>query len=118
MPSGAETLAIVVVDPDAPGGTFIHWVIYNVPPNLTGLPEAIPNSPRTRFGLQARNDFGEFGWGGPCPPRGDRPHRYVFTIYALREPVEAPPDADARRIIAEIESKAIARGVLVGLYSR
>jgi Raf kinase inhibitor-like YbhB/YbcL family protein len=70
VPQGAKSLLVEMVDPDAPGGEFIHWVIYNISPNSTGLPQGVPPAAATAYGLQAVNDFGEVGYGGPCPPPG------------------------------------------------
>ncbi|WP_306305602.1 YbhB/YbcL family Raf kinase inhibitor-like protein [Metallosphaera hakonensis] len=79
--SGAITYAIIMEDPDAPGGTFIHWVIYNLKTNE--LPEGIEKKERTQYGLQGVNDFGKTGYNGPCPPKGHGYHRYYYNVYAL-----------------------------------
>jgi Raf kinase inhibitor-like YbhB/YbcL family protein len=116
-PPGARAFAVVVVDVDAPGGEFVHWVLYNIPANVTRLPAGIPREPVTPRGWQAVNDFGRVGWGGPCPPPG-RPHRYVFRVYAVSAPVDITPGAPARRVLAELTRLAVACGELVGLYRR
>ena len=82
-PAGAKSSALIADDPDAPGGTWVHWVIYNLPPSVTSLAEGTPPSPQLPGGAkQGVNDFGQIGYGGPCPPPG-KPHRYFFKIYAL-----------------------------------
>jgi len=116
-PPGVRAFAVVVVDVDAPGGEFVHWVLYNIPANITRLPAGIPREPVTPSGWQAVNDFGRVGWGGPCPPPG-RPHRYVFRVYAVSAPVDITPGAPARRVLAELTRLAAACGELVGLYRR
>lgn len=91
-PAGTRSFAVTVFDPDAPTGSgFWHWMVVDVPASARGLPEggALPNP-----GRAIRNDYGDKAWGGPCPPSGDRPHHYVFTVYALDVPaVGAPADA-------------------------
>src|SRR5215831_4960318 len=82
-PDGTKALALTVTDPDAPGGAFTHWVLYNLPADANGLPEGVPKEAQLSNGsLQGKSDFGRVGYGGPCPPPGG-PHRYVFTLYAL-----------------------------------
>jgi phosphatidylethanolamine-binding protein (PEBP) family uncharacterized protein len=96
---GAKDIAFVMTDPDAPGGTFVHW---------------------THWGsdTEGRNSFGKTGYKGPCPPKGDKPHRYVITFYALRRPLGLPAGSDPAKVVAEIEKKAFASGSLTGLYGR
>lgn len=117
VPEDSAALAVTMIDIDAPGGHFVHWVLYNVPPNATSLPPGVPRKPRTELGLQALNDFGFPGYGGPCPPPG-KPHRYVITVYALASPIDLPGGGDPRMVIRAIEERAIAYGRLVGLYGR
>ena len=82
-PPGAKGFALICEDPDAPGGTWVHWVIYGIPMECRGLDEAIPRSPTLRDGSrQGTNDLRRMGWGGPCPPPG-KAHRYYFRLYAL-----------------------------------
>jgi len=116
-PPGARALAVLVYDPDAPGGFFIHWLLYGAPPRLTGLPEAVPPEPATRYGAQAVNDFGRVGYGGPCPPPGRR-HRYVFLVVALDQPPALGPGAPARAVLEEIRGHVVAYGYTWGVYSR
>jgi Raf kinase inhibitor-like YbhB/YbcL family protein len=117
VPQGAKSLLVEMVDPDAPGGEFIHWVIYNISPNSTGLPQGVPPAAATAYGLQAVNDFGEVGYGGPCPPPG-RPHRYVVLVLALNTTLEVPPGAPARQVLRAAGPYVVGLGSLVGLYGR
>jgi hypothetical protein len=113
-PRGARELAILVEDPDAPGGTFVHWVLFRLDPTQTQLDAgAKPAGSR-----QGRNSFGETGYRGPCPPKGDAPHRYQFSIYALRERIAAGDGAAAEDVRDEIRRNAIASGRLTGRFGR
>ncbi|HEY6898489.1 MAG TPA: YbhB/YbcL family Raf kinase inhibitor-like protein, partial [Rhodocyclaceae bacterium] len=88
LPAGTQSLALTVYDPDAPTGSgWWHWVVYDIPASVSELPGGIGNSDKPQLpggGLQGRTDFGKPGWGGPCPPKGDKPHRYTFTLHALK----------------------------------
>jgi Raf kinase inhibitor-like YbhB/YbcL family protein len=118
VPNNTKSLALIVEDPDAPGGLFVHWVIYNIDPSLKGLPEGIP---KTEFvsgiGLQGVNSFGKIGYGGPCPPRGST-HRYIFRIYALKETVQLGPGASRNDLLRAMEGKIIAVGETTVNYGR
>jgi Raf kinase inhibitor-like YbhB/YbcL family protein len=114
VPRGAQALALVVEDLDAPGGTFVHWVLYDIPPTTRGLEGATP-PPGAR---EARNGAGSTGWTPPCPPPGDKVHRYVFTLYALRSPLGIPPNGDPAEARSAISRVTIARGQLVGRFGR
>ena len=87
-PAGTKSFAITVYDPDAPTGSgWWHWVMFNIPADVTSLPTGVGNaaSGQTPKGaVQSRTDFGKPGYGGPCPPKGDKPHRYIFTVHALK----------------------------------
>jgi Raf kinase inhibitor-like YbhB/YbcL family protein len=114
VPGGARELALLVEDPDAPGGSFVHWVLFKIAPGLRGLAEGeVPNGAR-----QATNSAGDSGWAGPCPPGGDRPHHYQFTLYALRAPLDQPNGAAADAVRRGIAAVALARGRLVGRFGR
>jgi len=118
VPAAAQSLALVVSDPDAPGGTFIHWVLYNLPPQTTGLPEGMPATERlSGGGSQGRNDFGRIGYGGPCPPPG-KPHRYIFTLYALDLAPDLPPGLNAARLNSLMRGHILDQVSLTGLYQR
>src|SRR5690606_3351890 len=117
VPAEAQTLALVVDDPDAPSGLFTHWRVYDLPPGATGLPEGVPQQETVDGGgRQGRNDFGRIGYGGPCPPSGS--HRYVFTVYALDAPLDLPPGATRRQLFDAMDGHIIAEGRLIGRYQR
>lgn len=111
VPSGTQELAVLVEDPDAPRGTFVHWVAWGLDPSTTTLDEGA-TPPRT-----GTNGFGRRGYGGPCPPRGT-PHRYIFTVFALARRLDLPPGASADQLRAAVGRAAIAEGRLTGRYGR
>jgi Raf kinase inhibitor-like YbhB/YbcL family protein len=112
VPGGATELAVVVEDPDAPGGTFVHWVVWGLDAGLSGLGQGdVPAGAR-----EGRNGFGRVGWGGPCPPRGSDPHRYVFTLLALSDPLAVDAGASADRVKRAAEGKVLAEGRPTGRY--
>ncbi|MFL5381046.1 MAG: YbhB/YbcL family Raf kinase inhibitor-like protein [Longimicrobiaceae bacterium] len=118
VPSAAKSLALIVDDPDAPRGTWVHWVVYNLPPSAAGLAEgagsgggALPAG--TMAGV---NDFKRTGYGGPCPPSGR--HRYVHKLYALDILVEGMDGPTASELERAMEGHVVARGELVGTYER
>jgi Raf kinase inhibitor-like YbhB/YbcL family protein len=112
VPDDARSLALLVEDPDASG--FVHWTLYDVAPATTALREAeLP-----RGGREGENSFGDEGYGGPCPPEGDAPHRYVFTLYALRSPLELEAGAGPQQVRDAIAGAALARGQLTGRFGR
>ena len=119
-PEGTVSLALICDDPDAPRGTFTHWVLYDLPPTLTGLPEAVPNK-ETLAGLggakQGLNDGGRVGYMGPAPPRGPA-HHYRFTLYALHAQVKAPPRARKADLEKAMQGHIMGQAQLVGTYSR
>lgn len=117
-PSGTSGFALVVDDPDAPAGTWVHWVVYRIPAGWTELPEGTDASDLSGEGiLEGENDFGDVGYGGPCPPPG-RPHRYVFTLYALDAHPDLEPGASKAELLAAIEGHVLERARLVGTYRR
>ncbi len=118
VPQGTRSLALIGDDPDAPGRTFVHWVIYNIPPTAEGLPEGVPAVEALSDGArQGRNDFQRIGYGGPCPPAG-KPHRYVFKLYALDAELPLPPGATAQDLMQAMEGHILAEGRLTGTYQR
>ncbi|OEJ28422.1 phosphatidylethanolamine-binding protein [Streptomyces agglomeratus] len=114
VPEGASELLLLCEDPDAPSGTFVHWLVTGIDPASRGVEPG--QSPE---GGQARqNGFGESGWGGPLPPPGDKAHRYFFRLYALSGPVDLADDASAEDVHAAVDERQLATGTLVGLYQR
>jgi Raf kinase inhibitor-like YbhB/YbcL family protein len=112
----AEEYALIVTDPDAPGGEFVHWIVYAIPASTNSFPEAaIPDG-----AVEGTNGFSKSGYGGPCPPRGDRAHRYVFTLYGLRTAQGASIAAGATldQVLNVIRCCIQSKGTLVGTYGR
>jgi Raf kinase inhibitor-like YbhB/YbcL family protein len=131
VPQGARQLALIVDDSDAPMGTFSHWVVAGLPPDIGGLKAGVPadgavpaasiaaagNAESTAYVLQGKNDFGKIGYGGPCPPSGT--HHYVFRLYALDATFTLKPETPTRSGVLEaIKGHILAEGRLVGNYAR
>jgi len=111
LPKGAASLALVLDDPDAPMGTFDHWVVWNIPPGTTSVEEG-----REPQGVQGRTSFGRMGYGGPCPPRGV--HRYFFKLYALDAMLNLPAGSRKRDLEQAMKGHVIEQAVLMCKYSR
>jgi Raf kinase inhibitor-like YbhB/YbcL family protein len=117
IPEGAKSLALICGDPDAPRGTWVHWVLFNLPANTSGLPEGLPASKNLDSGAkQGRNDFGEIGYGGPCPPRGT--HRYYFKVYALDRELDLGPGIPKYKLVEAMKGHILAEGQVMGRYGR
>jgi len=117
-PAGAKAFAVVLDDPDAPGGTWVHWVIYDLPANAKELQEGTGSGETLANGAkQGLNDFRKTGYGGPCPPPG-APHRYFFKLYALDAPTSLKPRATKQQLLDAIKGHVLAEGELVGRYGR
>lgn len=110
-PKGAKSLALVMDDPDAPVGTFVHWVVWNIPADTK---EIRKNSEPT--GMQGKTDFGRMGYGGPCPPSGA--HRYFFKLYALDAELSLPKGSSKKDLEKAMESHVIEKAELIGRYKR
>ena len=116
-PTNTKSLALICDDPDAPGKTWVHWVVYNLPPSSCSLPEAVPAGNKIlEGGLQGINDFKQLAYGGPCPPGGT--HRYFFKIYALDRMLNLQPGATKSELEVVMKGHVIDRGELMGYYSR
>jgi Raf kinase inhibitor-like YbhB/YbcL family protein len=117
IPARAQSLAIIVDDPDAPGGNWTHWLVYDLPPDLTQLKAGISAGEKLPGGaLQGRTDFGQTGYGGPCPPVGE--HRYFFKVYALDAMLRLKPGASKQELFRAMQGHILAEGVLMGRYDR
>lgn len=114
VPDGTDSLLLVVDDPDAPGGSFIHWVVEGVDPSSGAIPAGDPPDGV----IEGTNGAGATGWAPPCPPPGDGPHRYVFQLLALSAPLDAPDGADAETALAAAEETTLATTTLTGTYAR
>lgn len=118
VPGGTLAFALIADDPDAPGGTWVHWVIYDLPSDLTHLSEAVPGKDQVEGGgKQGINDFRRVGYGGPCPPPGPV-HRYFFKLYALDRTTVLPARATKRQLLEAMKGHILAEAQLVGTYSR
>ncbi|MHC4069021.1 MAG: YbhB/YbcL family Raf kinase inhibitor-like protein [Planctomycetota bacterium] len=117
VPEGTKSLALISDDPDAPMGTWVHWVLCNLPGDTRELPENIPAEEVLSSGAkQGLNDFRRVGYGGPCPPSGV--HRYFFKVYALDRKVEGGGWANKAELERAMESHVLAQGELIGRYKR
>jgi Raf kinase inhibitor-like YbhB/YbcL family protein len=118
VPQGTQSIALIADDPDAPAGTWVHWVIYNLPSTTTDLPEGLPATESVlSSALQGTNDFRRVGYGGPCPPRGN-PHRYFFKLYALDTVLNLKAGATKKDLLGAMEGHILAQGQLMGTYKR
>jgi Raf kinase inhibitor-like YbhB/YbcL family protein len=118
VPEGTKSIALMCDDPDAPRGTWVHWVIFGLPAGSRGLPEGIPAERTLASGArQGTNDFRRIGYGGPCPPRGPA-HRYYFKVYALDIEPDLSPGASKQDLIEAMEGHILAKGELMGRYQR
>jgi Raf kinase inhibitor-like YbhB/YbcL family protein len=117
-PPQTKSFALICDDPDAPRGTWVHWVLFNLPADLRELPEGgptkevLPNDAK-----QGTNDFPKIGWGGPAPPPG-KPHRYFIKLYALDAVLDLPPGAKKAEVVAAMKRHVVAEGQLMGRYGR
>jgi hypothetical protein len=117
MPAGTQSWALIVDDPDAPNGTFTHWVIWNLPPRLRSIPENVPRDilKLPDGSMQGKNDFGNVGWNGPCPPKG-KPHHYRFRVFALDGKLALPPRSSAGDLERAAQGHIVGQGTLTGTF--
>ena len=121
VPDDAAALAVVVDDPDAPGGTFTHWMLWNLPPDTVEIPENVPQLeevPDLGGAKQGENGFGEVGYRGPCPPEGDGPHEFRFTLYVLDEELDLDGGALRPAVQDELDAKTRDSEQFTGTFSR
>jgi len=110
IPKDAKSFVLIVDDPDAPNGTYVHWIVWNIPIKHHLKENEVP-------GIEGRNDFGQNHYGGPCPPNGRR-HRYFFKIYALDSLLQLPPETTKEQLEQAMGEYVIAFGELIGVYQR
>ncbi|MGA8222298.1 MAG: YbhB/YbcL family Raf kinase inhibitor-like protein [Candidatus Acidiferrales bacterium] len=117
-PAGTQSFALIADDPDAPVGTWVHWVIFDMPANLRGLPQNLSKIEQLKDGTrQGRNDFRKIGYGGPCPPTGQA-HRYFFKLYALDAKLNLKPGTTKKEVEQAMHGHILAQGEYMGRYSR
>jgi Raf kinase inhibitor-like YbhB/YbcL family protein len=112
VPQGSISLVLIMDDPDAPSGTFDHWILYNLPPDLTALSQDNPT-----IGMEGKNGFGRVGYGGPCPPRGSN-HRYMIKMYALDTDLVLKSGSTKAQVESAIQGHILAQGQLMVRYGR
>jgi Raf kinase inhibitor-like YbhB/YbcL family protein len=122
-PAGTKSFAVTVYDPDAPTGSgWWHWLVYNLPATTTTLPAGAGDAAKKLLpagAVQGRTDFGSPGFGGPCPPAGDKPHRYIVTVFALKtDKIDVPADATAAFIGFNLHAAKLATATLTAKYGR
>jgi len=116
-PEGTQSFALICDDPDAPAGTWVHWVYYDIPASIRGLPKNVPTRREPDSGgKQGINDFRRIGYGGPCPPGGT--HRYFFRLYALDALLNLNPGLTKRELLREMEGHILDRAIFMGKYTR
>ena len=112
IPKNTKSLALIVDDPDAPRGDWVHWLVWNISPNVTSIAEnSIPTG-----GIEGMTDFGRTGWGGPCPPSGA--HRYQFKLFALATKLNLPMSAKKSDILSAMQGHVLDQTMLIGSYQR
>ena len=117
IPEDAQSLVLIVDDPDAPAGTWVHWVLYNIPAITPGLPPDVPPDETLAFGAcQGMTNFGSTGYGGPCPPDGT--HRYFFKVYAIDSDLGFPDPPTKADLEEAMAGHILAEGQLMGKYTR
>jgi len=117
-PGGTQSFALIADDPDAPVGTWVHWVLFDLPANARALPQNVPKQEQLADGSrQGRNDFRKIGYGGPCPPPG-KPHRYFFKLYALDMKLNLKPGATKKDVERAMQGHILAQGEWMGRYAR
>jgi len=122
-PKDTKSFAVTVYDPDAPTGSgWWHWLIFNIPPSVTSLPAGAGKADGSgvpQGSIQSVTDFGQPGFGGPCPPQGDKPHRYIFTVFALKvDQLPLKPEASGAMVGYFLNQNALAKASFTGMYGR
>lgn len=122
-PAGTRSLAVTIYDPDAPTGSgWWHWVLFNLPPDSRSLPAGAGDAIKPTLpagAVQSRTDFGTPGYGGPCPPQGDKPHRYVVTVHALKvDSLPLPADASGAMVGFNLNATSLGKATLTARFGR
>src|SRR5208283_878615 len=117
MPKNARSIVLIADDPDAPGGMWVHWVVYNIPVSAASLYENFPKTAELKDGTkQGRTDFGRNAYGGPCPPSGT--HRYFFKVYALDRMLDLKAGSGKADLERAMQGHVLSEGAILGLYKR
>ncbi len=117
-PAGTQSFALISDDPDAPVGTWVHWVLFDLPPQTQELPEGVAKVDELPTGgRQGRNDFRKIGYSGPCPPPG-KPHRYFFKLYALDKVLGLKPDVSKQEVEQAMQGHILGKAEIMGKYGR
>ena len=123
-PEGTKSFAVTCYDPDAPTGSgFWHWLVVNIPADVTELAAGAGSAGGAKIALpkgalMTRTDFGKPGYGGPCPPEGDHPHRYLFTVFAVGDKLDVAADTSAAVVGFNLHFKTLAKAAIMGLFKR
>lgn len=118
VPDRTQSIAVLCDDPDAPGGDWVHWVLFNLPSDTEKLEEGVPRKNKLANGaIHGMTDYGRVGYDGPCPPPG-RPHRYVFKVFALDTKLDLDSSAEKSDLLKAIEGHILAKGELMGKFGR
>ena len=118
VPPDTQSFVLICDDPDAPTGTWVHWVLYNIPAQVRELDQGVSTAEvLDDDGRQGLNDFQQFGYGGPCPPPG-RPHRYVFTLYALDASLPLAGPVRKEQVVAAMQTHVLGKASLTGTFKR
>ena len=117
VPAGTQSIAVLCDDPDAPGGDWVHWVIFNLPPDTQKLEEGASAAKLPDSAIQGTTDYGRSGYDGPCPP-GGRPHRYFFKVFALDSTLKLDSSATKADLIEAMQGHILAQGQLTGKFGR
>jgi hypothetical protein len=116
-PAGTRSFVLICDDPDAPILTWVHWVYFNIPASVTSLPEALSKSEKpAQGGIHGKSSFGDFGYGGPCPPWGT--HRYFFKLYALDTMLTIPSGAKKKDVLKAMDKHVLSQTELIGKYKK
>ena len=116
-PPGTRSFALICDDPDAPRGTFTHWLLTNLPANSSELKPGVSGATIGGSAIEGKNDFGKTGYGGPSPPPG-KPHRYFFKLYALNGLLELKPGASKSEVLSAMKGRVLGEAQLMGTYGR
>lgn len=117
VPEGTQSLVLIMDDPDAPRGTWVHWLLYNIPASARGLPEKVPSDRVLADGsVHGKNSWPKYGYGGPCPPSGT--HRYYFKVYALDTVLDLKPGAKKRQVLKAMDGHVLGYGELMGRFRK